>query len=104
MLTNQQYFADGMHWSVQCGDEIRFSDKDKSIKTKERHSELGDYFDLSFNYEVCEIWDWIEAYPIENKAVVSDIPTLMLAGEYDPDHTTILGQRCFARFGLKLLF
>jgi len=83
-LANQQYSTDGMHWSVQCGDEIRFGDKKESIKTEEQHPELGYYFDMGFYYDVCEIWDWKEAHPIENEAVVSNIPTLILGGEYDP--------------------
>ena len=34
--------------------------------------------------EFCQEWDSGQAGPIENEPVVSDVPTLLLAGEFDP--------------------
>ena len=35
-------------------------------------------------FDTCDIWQVGQADPIENQPVVSDIPTLVLAGNFDP--------------------
>ena len=50
------------------------------------HPAIADYFakDLEINLRICEEWGAKVAGPLENQPVFSDIPTLILAGEYDP--------------------
>jgi pimeloyl-ACP methyl ester carboxylesterase len=40
--------------------------------------------EAEITYRVCEVWGAKTADPVENQPVISDIPTLILAGEYDP--------------------
>jgi len=48
--------------------------------------QVRDYWrsELESFYQICEDWDLPAAPAIENQPVESDIPTLILAGEYDP--------------------
>lgn len=60
--------ADGMHWSVQCNEDVPFSRSGGAARWR----------------ELCTKWDVGSPDPKENQRVSSDIPTLVLAGEYDP--------------------
>jgi hypothetical protein len=44
-------------------------------------------------FEICDAWDSGQAGAVENEPVHSDIPTLVLAGEYDPITPPAWGQR-----------
>jgi len=80
-------FAEGMGASVNCSDEsplsppiIEPSDIDKI------NSRFATYM-LSWvqtRYEICLFWGVEKGNPIESRPVISDIPTLILAGEFDP--------------------
>jgi pimeloyl-ACP methyl ester carboxylesterase len=88
-LANSQFFSLGMHLSVQCNEEVTFTTQadidaglagfDKIAASFEGSSNLGD-----FMLAACDIWQAGSAGAIENEPVMSDIPTLVLAGEYDP--------------------
>lgn len=78
-----------MGFSVQCGEEIHFSTPGEFAAAAEAYPEIRSLFDGTVNlgeavFTICEIWGAKEADPIENEPVASDIPTLVLAGEYDP--------------------
>lgn len=71
-------FSRGMHLSVQCAEELPFARGDGP-------SLLGLDVELDVIVpEQCEIWDVPAAPSIETQAVRSDIPTLIVAGQYDP--------------------
>ena len=44
----------------------------------------ADDFGADGEFAECDIWGAGTADPIEDKAVVSSIPTLVVAGQYDP--------------------
>lgn len=77
----------GMYYSVQCGEEVAFTTSDAinkagakvlpELKTTLLRGELS-------NLDICKSWPAKKADPKENKAVVSNIPTLVAAGEFDP--------------------
>ena len=88
-LTNIEFASMGMGFSVQCGEEILFSTPGEFAAAAEAYPEIRSLFDSTLNlgeavFTICEIWGAKEADPIENEPVASDIPTLVLAGEYDP--------------------
>ncbi len=88
-LTNIEFVSMGMGFSVQCGEEIHFSTPGEFAAAAEAYPKIRSLFDSTLNlgeavFTVCEIWGAKEAAPIENQPVASDIPTLVLAGEYDP--------------------
>ncbi len=86
----------GMHFSVQCHDELAFSTLDQYEAVVADYPELAGFLEDSIlgslSYAVCKEWGAGQAGAIENEAVTSDIPTLLLAGEYDPVTAPSWGQ------------
>jgi hypothetical protein len=83
MLTQLDDISYGMYFSVQCQDEIPFTDAsalDASIKQNPEFAALADKSSL----QTCKIWNVPAAPAVENQAVASDVPTLVLSGEFDP--------------------
>ncbi len=80
--------SEGMYHSVICRDEFAFGDYDEAerLALAEIPVELQEalFSTTAQIFEVCDIWGAGQADPIENEAVVSDLPTLILVGEYDP--------------------
>ncbi|MGB0389085.1 MAG: alpha/beta fold hydrolase [Ardenticatenaceae bacterium] len=79
--------SEGMFYSVECHEEMPFGDLDQAEKLVAKYPTQvtdGLLAGLEQEYQVCEIWGAGEADQIESEAVRSDIPTLVLAGEYDP--------------------
>ena len=78
--------AEGMFTSVECGEEVPFNDLELAIAWAEELPEqmraliegvVGQFAD-------CVTWGVPAADAIENEPVISDIPTLLLSGAYDP--------------------
>jgi pimeloyl-ACP methyl ester carboxylesterase len=88
-LANVDFVSMGMQFSVQCGEEVAFSSEEEIAAGVEAYPDIKDFFDTGATsgramLTICEIWGAKEAAPIENEPVSSDIPTLVLSGEYDP--------------------
>ncbi len=83
-------FSEGMAFSVQCSEEVPFVVRDDLLTSAAAYPEpIRQYIherllftDLS--PELCQAWLVAHPDPIENQPVHSDIPTLVLAGGYDP--------------------
>jgi pimeloyl-ACP methyl ester carboxylesterase len=77
--------SEGLYFSVQCVEELPLSFP-AGVETD--NSGVNSYLSSAFykaQYDQhCAIWQVTPAAAIENQAVVSDIPTLILAGEHDP--------------------
>jgi pimeloyl-ACP methyl ester carboxylesterase len=76
----------GMYLSVQCGEEAPFSDRAAVIAAGAAHPRMplyGEYAGKSV-YAACDAWEAPAAAPAANEAVSSAIPTLVLAGQFDP--------------------
>jgi pimeloyl-ACP methyl ester carboxylesterase len=80
--------SEGMYNSVMCHDEYAFAtEAEAEAEIESRIPEplqTGLALRIYQFYEVCRYWGAGEAAAVENEAVVSDIPTLVLVGEYDP--------------------
>ncbi|MEM7798609.1 MAG: alpha/beta fold hydrolase [Chloroflexota bacterium] len=84
-LINNEFISYGMYYSVNCQEEFAFSDRVAVEQNSQADPLLIDYLDSwETTFDTCDVWDVGEANTIENEPVVSDIPTLILAGEYDP--------------------
>ena len=88
-LTNIPFISTGMHYSVQCQDELPFTNPEEISRGVEDSPLFSSFMDSESlyviqNFSICDIWDVPASNPIENEPVVSDIPTLVLAGEFDP--------------------
>jgi pimeloyl-ACP methyl ester carboxylesterase len=85
-IFSDDHWSEGMYFSVECSEEAPFS----SLATLENASvNVSARFNEGINgansYQFCGVWgDVLPAAQIENLPVVSDIPTLILAGEFDP--------------------
>jgi len=79
------FMAMGFEWSMMCNEEIPFESYELGRQlAADLPAQVGDYFDSYYEFTLCESWQSGQADPIENTAVVSDIPALILAGQYDP--------------------
>ena len=77
--------APGMHYSIWCREEMAFESLEEAYAlAAELPPVLSDYFAGAYDWDVCASWQAGVADPVENEAVVSDIPTLVLSGRYDP--------------------
>jgi pimeloyl-ACP methyl ester carboxylesterase len=80
------YSSEGQRYSVLCSDEVTFTSLEAALDNPGVQPAVASFFnsDAELIYRVCEEWGAKVADPIENQPVVSDIPALILAGEYDP--------------------
>ena len=76
----------GMHNSVWCAEEIPFNTEQEFARINAGlNPDIVAGMLLDGNqFAVCEIWDVNSAGKVETESVTSDIPTLLLSGDYDP--------------------
>jgi pimeloyl-ACP methyl ester carboxylesterase len=94
-IATEETISRGMFYSVRCHDELAFSTLEQFEAVAADYPELARFLAEgigSLSYGVCEDWDAGQAGGIENQAVTSDIPALILAGEYDPVTAPAWGQ------------
>ena len=79
------FMAMGFEWSMMCNEEVPFESYELGRELSENLPvQISEYFDSYYEFTLCESWQSGQADPIENTAVVSDLPTLIFAGQYDP--------------------
>ena len=78
----------GMYFSVLCNEEVPFSSLEAFRSTLAEYPELARFFEGfeagGLAYAVCPDWGAGEADARENEPIRSDIPTLIMTGQYDP--------------------
>ncbi|MBN1287002.1 MAG: alpha/beta fold hydrolase [Anaerolineae bacterium] len=95
-LGQSVHISEGMYYAVQCSEEMPFSaEAAQAIDTGGIPPQMLTYFNANNDatYTLCAQWLTHPPNPIENIAVTSDIPTLVLAGEYDPITPPAWGER-----------
>lgn len=88
-LTGDGDFSHAMYFSVQCGEEIAFTNIDEVNAEMARYPRLSTFFNGIMEntptvFDLCAAWGVHQPDPVENQPVQSNIPTLLLSGEYDP--------------------
>lgn len=76
----------GLQMSVICAEEIPFSSPEEAFDLAQSlPSQIAGFFPSSVQplFAACQNWG-VTPKPRENEAVTSSIPTLVLAGEFDP--------------------
>jgi pimeloyl-ACP methyl ester carboxylesterase len=73
----------GMRLSVWCGEEHPFNSQEIIDEETTKYPEVIGLSPETFTEEVCTIWSVKKVADIENQAVQSDIPVLIISGEYD---------------------
>lgn len=79
--------SQGAHIAMRCADDVSTTTPDiwrESVAGV--HPALQGYFSSEIDrwYAVCDAWGIPEPDPVENTPVESDIPTLVMTGEFDP--------------------
>ncbi len=77
---------EGVWYSVMCHDEAPFNDPAVVAASAQRYPRLAAFVLSDDTLDTCAIWGAGEAGPLETQPVRSEIPTLVLAGQYDPIH------------------
>ena len=88
-FANIEFVSTGQTFAVQCREELPFADEAQLETAGDFDPYIKRFVESGastgpFAFEICELWDVGVAGPIENQPVSSDIPTLVLAGEFDP--------------------
>jgi pimeloyl-ACP methyl ester carboxylesterase len=87
--------AEGVFFSTECQEDVAFQRREQVEAALEDLPEIFQTTALGqadFMFDICGIWRVQRSKAIENQAVSSDIPTLVLAGRYDPVTNTKWGK------------
>lgn len=75
----------GMYYSVQCAEEVPFTTRATvAAAARTVRPEIVRALGGEGIFTTCTVWDVRQAPAIENAPVQSSLPTLVLAGQYDP--------------------
>jgi pimeloyl-ACP methyl ester carboxylesterase len=78
----------GMYFSVECNEEVPFITAEvidaANAGVRDEIRDFGLSFWTQLHLDVCAFWGPAAPPALENEPVVSNIPALVLAGEYDP--------------------
>lgn len=77
--------SEGLYYSISCSEEAPFTNWDTAYANLEHMPEpMRNLTFLPFIQQVCGAWTLQQPAPIENELVTSDLPTLVLDGDFDP--------------------
>jgi pimeloyl-ACP methyl ester carboxylesterase len=76
--------SDGTFFSVFCHDELPFADRDALASAADGDPATQEDFVESPYFDICDVWDVGSADPSAALPVTSDIPTLFIAGQFEP--------------------
>ena len=82
----------GLRYSVWCAEEMPFQDSARIASQISPELGLGGIYEGTATPEECRAWNVAPAPAVENTPVVSDVPALVFAGEFDPDTPPAWGQ------------
>ncbi|MGC4191328.1 MAG: alpha/beta hydrolase [Thermomicrobiales bacterium] len=97
LLTSSDGMSVPLHYAVMCQDEIPYIDRDEVLENIEEagvsQAVMDDEMAAMDSYtEICDAWDLEPSGEIANEPVVSDIPTLIITGRFDPITPTFDGE------------
>jgi pimeloyl-ACP methyl ester carboxylesterase len=88
VLAQSDVISNGMYYAVQCNEELSFTEADALDDAWDDYPDLAEYSnpldDSDSFFRVCDAFAAGEAEDSENEAIVSDIPTFVATGEFDP--------------------
>lgn len=76
--------SQGMYYSTECREEFPFNSPEAQKDAAGQYHALANFMPSPSEPAICELWGAGVADMRQNMAVISDIPALVLAGEYDP--------------------
>jgi pimeloyl-ACP methyl ester carboxylesterase len=84
--------AQGMYYSAECREEYPFNDPETQKELASQYPALANFMPSISEPVICAMWGAGVADAGENQAVASNIPALVLAGEYDPVTSPVFTQ------------
>lgn len=90
----------GMRLSVWCSEEYPFENLSKKVKQKNIPPQFYNMASDAVPIEICKIWKIEKAAAIENRPFKTNVPVLLINGEFDPDTPALWGgelQKAFTR-------
>jgi pimeloyl-ACP methyl ester carboxylesterase len=85
LIFSDDSWSEGMYYSVECNEEAPFgSVEDTERSNRNVQPRLLEVFNNEQIRQTCSGWAASQVAALENQAVSSDIPTLILSGEFDP--------------------
>jgi pimeloyl-ACP methyl ester carboxylesterase len=108
-ITQIDFVSLGMQISVQCYEEIRFTDPAEAAAAASEYEQFGEMFKGSgvtgqLGLTICGRWETGAVPVFENDPVASDIPTLFIHGEHDPITPPAWGRQVADRFSNAFFF
>ncbi|WP_340203027.1 alpha/beta fold hydrolase [Ascidiimonas sp. W6] len=73
----------GMRLSVWCAEEYPFASQKTIESESKKHPQTKGLSPAVFESNICKLWDVKKVGSIENKAVISNKPVLLISGAYD---------------------
>ncbi|MBN1138904.1 MAG: alpha/beta fold hydrolase [Anaerolineae bacterium] len=77
-------FTWGLYLAINCQDDASSVTPEMVKAQVAAYPELDGYYRFGKELEICAAWQLDPAPPLASEPVASDIPTLVLAGRYDP--------------------
>jgi pimeloyl-ACP methyl ester carboxylesterase len=88
LMAQREAVSLGMQLSVQCNEEFALSSLEEDEALLADYPQLTGFLENALvgkrGFLVCEEWDSGQADPVENEPVTSQVPTLLMVGEFDP--------------------
>jgi pimeloyl-ACP methyl ester carboxylesterase len=97
----------GVYYSVQCAEEVPFQKPEEveaavaRLDVRYRQFAEAQPYDI---FRTCAIWDVTPSAAIEEMPISSDIPTLVVAGQFDPITPPAYGQAAAATLSHSYFF
>jgi pimeloyl-ACP methyl ester carboxylesterase len=85
-FASYEFISIGMHYSVMCAEEAAFTTSEKITKANASFPRLSGGNDKGANeyLSACQSWGAASLSDVAVQPVASEIPTLLISGEYDP--------------------
>jgi pimeloyl-ACP methyl ester carboxylesterase len=83
-VVSNENFSTGMYYSVNCSEEVSFDTPEQLEAADDAYPQQRNNFDPADYIPLCKVWGVKGAPSIETKPVVSDLPSLVMEGSYDP--------------------
>jgi pimeloyl-ACP methyl ester carboxylesterase len=77
-------FSHAVYWSVECHDRAPHTTRDDFLAKVTQFPRIRKFVEHQWDYDLCQVWKGGNAGDAFRTPVTSEIPTLFLAGEYDP--------------------
>ncbi len=97
------FYSLGMRYSVWCSEEFPFEKMSRIRAQSDRYPNLNGYEVMALP-DICSVWKVPPAKPVANQPVASNIPTLILAAQYDAYTDPAWGRTVAGRLKTSFFF